>query len=187
MTRALAVFDRFIVFIFGLLLLAGGLIPAAYYWEIPYVSHFLDTQIDRGKLVNVQSYSWFDTALIVTTALLALLGLWFLLANIQNRSFSNSPLSRDDGDGGTTTLNIRRIAEAACEQLELSPLISAAKPAVQMLGKRPTATFTVSAPPGAPLKEVTRLLELSDEDIAQACEGVDFDTVYKLQFNRVGT
>ena len=33
MTRTLAFFDRLIIFLLGLLLLAGGLIPAALYWD----------------------------------------------------------------------------------------------------------------------------------------------------------
>ena len=41
MSKTLSFFDRLVVFLTGLLLLAAGLVPVAYYWEIPYVSEYL--------------------------------------------------------------------------------------------------------------------------------------------------
>ena len=38
MTKGLAFFDRLIIFLLGLVLIAGGLIPVALFWEIPYLS-----------------------------------------------------------------------------------------------------------------------------------------------------
>lgn len=37
MTTGLAAIDRLIIFLLGLLLIAGGLIPVGMYWEIPYL------------------------------------------------------------------------------------------------------------------------------------------------------
>ena len=37
MSKTLSFFDRLIVFLTGLVLLLAGLVPMAYYWDIPYV------------------------------------------------------------------------------------------------------------------------------------------------------
>ena len=58
MTRTLAFFDRLIIFLLGLLLLLGGLIPAALYWNIPYVSDFV-RDINRSMIADVPGMNWY--------------------------------------------------------------------------------------------------------------------------------
>ena len=63
MSKTLSFFDRLVVFLTGLLLLAAGLVPVAYYWEIPYVSEYLN-RFDRESLGYVPDETWYRNALI---------------------------------------------------------------------------------------------------------------------------
>lgn len=184
MTPALSFLDRIAVFLTGLLLIAAGLVPAALYWRVPWVSERL-LALDRGRLARLPGESWWAAALIGALAALVVLGLWFILANIRNRAFSNRRVDPADAGHGDTTLNVQRIAEAACGQLEASPMVDKATTSVATVGRRPTATFTVTASPAAPIADVARLLEEADADLTAACPGVDIDTVYKLQLDRI--
>ncbi|WP_291313234.1 hypothetical protein [Corynebacterium sp. UBA2622] len=184
MTFALSALDRIVVLLTGLLLIAAGVIPVALYWRVPWLSEAL-LSYDRGQLASVPGQNWYATALIAALAALIILGLWFILANIRNRAFSNRGITPRDADHGETVLNVQRIAEAACTQLEASPMVDKAASTVAMVGRRPTATFTVTADPGHSFADVARLLEQADEDFALACPGVDIDTVYKLQLDRI--
>ena len=184
MTPALSLLDRIAVFLTGLVLIAAGLVPVALYWRVPWVSERL-LAVDRGRVAHLPGESWWAAALVAALAVLVVLGLWFLLANIRNRAFSNRRADPADTDRGDTILNIQRIAEAACGQLEASPAVDKATANVATVGRRPTATFTVTAAPASPIADVARLLEEADGDFAAACTGVDIDTVYKLQLDRI--
>ena len=91
MTKTLAFFDRLLVFVVGLLLLLAGLVPAALRWDIPYASDVVK-RLDRPYLGQIPSESWYQTALIAAAIASLLLGLWFILANIRTRAFSNLSL-----------------------------------------------------------------------------------------------
>ncbi|QYH20281.1 hypothetical protein JKI95_05060 [Corynebacterium aquatimens] len=121
MTKGLAAFDRVIVFILGLLLLLGGLIPAALYWDIPYVSEFLNDNFNRGEIAEFSAYSGYETGLIITAIIAFLLGLWFIVANIRSRAFSNREITAADPAHGETIINVQRVAEAACGHARLRP------------------------------------------------------------------
>ena len=92
MTRTLAFFDRLIIFLLGLLLLLGGLIPAALYWNIPYVSDFV-RDINRSMIADVPGMNWYTGALIAVMVASIILGLWMILSNIRSRGFNNRAIA----------------------------------------------------------------------------------------------
>lgn len=184
MTKGLAFFDRLITFLIGLVLLLAGLLPAALYWDIPYVSDWLN-QFDRSAIATVRDQSWYNTALIVTALLLFLLGLWFILANVRSRAFSNREITPADPAHGETIINVQRLSEAACATLSSEQAIAKADCRVAMVGQRPTATFTVTAQPEYQLEEAVQAIERANEDFRIANHTMEIDTVWKLHLDRV--
>lgn len=185
MTKGLAAFDRVIVFILGLLLLLGGLIPAALYWDIPYVSEFLHDNFNRAELTEFPGRSGYETGLIIAAIIAFLLGLWFIVANIRSRAFSNREITAADTAHGETIINVQRVAEAACAALQTYEPIARAESRVAMVGDRPTATFTVTANPAYELDEAIAAIEAANEDFRVANHTMEIDTVWKLQLDRI--
>lgn len=185
MTKTLAFFDRLLVFLLGLALLLAGLVPAALYWDIPYVSEFLG-RLDRPALTEIPTESWYNPALLTTAIIAFILGLWILLANIRSRAFSNRAITPADPAHGDTIINVQRLSEAACDALvKRNDAITRADSKVAMEGQRPTATFTVTADPAYSFNEVIVILENANEDFRMANDTMDIDTVWKLQLDRI--
>lgn len=184
MTKTLSFFNRLVTFLLGLLFIAAALVPIAEYWEIPYLSDGV-RQLDRTRLANLPNQDWFINALIGAAVVLAILGLWVLLANIRSRAFSNREIMPADPQHGETVINVQRVSEAACSALQTLEEINNASSRVAMVGQRPTATFTLTANPEYPLEDVVRVIESADQDFRMANHTMEIDTVWKLQLDRV--
>ena len=184
MTRTLAFFDRLIIFLLGLLLLVGGLIPAALYWDIPYVSEFV-RGINRSLLTDVPGMNWYTAALVGTLIGSIILGLWLIMPNIRNRGFNNRFIAPAEPELGDTRINVARVAQAACNHAEQTEIVTQAKQSVAFVGDRPTATFTVTANPDFSLETVVSYVEQMDADFRDAVDTMDIDTVFKLHLDKV--
>lgn len=184
MSKTLAFFDRLITFLIGLLLLLAGLIPAALFWDIPYVTDYLN-RFDRAQFNELDAKSWYNNALLATAIVLFLLGLWFVLANIRSRAFSNREIQPADPEHGETVINVERVAGAACDALEQSEAVQKAECKVATVGERPTATFTVTGDPAYSLEDLVELIERANEDFRVANHTMEIDTVWQLHFDRV--
>lgn len=184
MTRSLAFIDRLIIFLLGLLLLLGGLIPAALYWDIPYVSDVV-REFNRSMIADVPGMNWYTGALIATLILSIILGLWMILPNIRSRGFSNRTLVPEQPELGETRVNVARIAQAACTHAESTDLITKATQNVAFVGDRPTATFTITANPQFDFETIVSYVEQIDADFRDAVDTMDIDTVFKLQLDKV--
>ena len=184
MTRTLAFFDRLIIFLLGLLLLAGGLVPAALYWDIPYVSDFV-RGVNRAVLTDVPGMNWYTAALVGTMIGAIIIGLWLIMPNIRNRGFNNRFITPAQPDLGDTRVNVARVAQAACNHAEQTEIVKQAKQSVAYVGDRPTATFTVTANPEFDLETVVAYVEAMDADFRDAVDTMDIDTVFKLHLDKV--
>ena len=184
MTKTLSFFNRLAVFLLGLLLILAGLFPIAEYWQIPYLVDAADF-VDRTRLIDLGYQDHYITALIIGAILAAILGLWILLANIRSRAFSNRGILPADPEHGETIINVQRVSEAACTSLEHANEIRRASCKVAMVGKRPTATFTVFANPEYPLEDAIRVIEAADQDFRMANHTMEIDTVWKLHLDRI--
>lgn len=184
MTKTLNFFNRLIVFVVALLLIAAGLIPVAEYWEIPYLIDAAE-YLDRTRLIDLVDSEAYVTALIIAAIVAAVLGLWILLANIRSRAFSNRGIVPADPEHGETIVNVQRVSEAACASLEHANEIQRASSKVAMVGQRPTATFTVVANPDYPFEDAVRMIEAADQDFRMANHTMELDTVWKLHLDRV--
>lgn len=184
MTKTLSFFNRLVTFLLGLLGVIVALFPIAEYWEIPYLSDFL-RDIDRSRVTYLAYEDWYTKALIAAAIVLAVLGLWILLANLRSRAFSNGNIVPADAAHGDTVINVQRVAEAACNTIQRLDEVQRADSRVAMVGQRPTVTFTVTANPNYPLESAIRAIEAADDDFRLASHTMDIDTVWKLQFDRI--
>lgn len=184
MTRTLAFFDRLIIFLLGLALLLGGLIPAALYWEIPYVSDVV-RDVNRSMIADVPGMNWYTTALFIALAASIILGLWLILPNIRSRGFNNRAIAPAHPDMGDTRINVARLAEAACTHAESTELVTKASQSVAYVGERPTATFTITANPEFDFETIVAYVEQIDADFRDAVDTMDIDTVFKLHLDKV--
>ena len=184
MTKTLGFFDRLITFLLGLLLICVGLVPIAEYWDIPYLSDWVE-DLNRPWLTEFAYEDWYINALIAASIVLGILGLWILLANLRSRAFSNRGIVPADPEHGETIINVQRVAEAACSSLEHASEVRRASSKVAMVGQRPTATFTVFANPDYPFEDAVRVVEAADQDFRMASHTMEIDTVWKLQLDRV--
>lgn len=184
MSTATSGFNRALVFLAGLVLIAAGLVPAALYWPIPWVSEQV-SRLDRAVVGEVPAAPWFTAASVAALIILLVLGVWLVVSTIRNRAFSFADASPTVADQGTTVLNLQRIGEAACKHLESNEMVDSATVTVSRIGRRPTATFRVVAQPSYRFADVAAVLEAADRDLADALPGTDLDTVYKLELDRV--
>lgn len=184
MTKTLAFFDRLLVFILGILLLCFGFIPLTYFWDIPYVSEWTQ-QVDPAVIGNLPYRSWYNTALIVGAVVLAIVGLWAVIANVRSRGFSTREITAADAEHGTTEINVKRVAEAACHHLATNPMINSADTKVAMVETRPTIEFVAVANPAFSLDEVATVLEEADQDFRMANHTMNVDTLWKLHYDQV--
>lgn len=184
MTGKLAALNRIVAFLAGAVLIAAGLAPAALYWDIPVVSGAV-ARVDRARLADLPDQPWFFPAAVAALVLLLALGLWLILANIRSRAFDNRAAELAGPRAGSTVVNVKRVGDAACAALASHPLITRAACRVAYVGARPTATFTVVPDPALPLAEVAGLVEAADAQFADALEGVDLHTVYKVEIDRI--
>lgn len=184
MTKTLGFFDRLITFLLGLLLICVGLVPIAEYWDIPYLSDWVE-DLNRPWLTEFAYEDWYINALIAASIVLGILGLWILLANLRSRAFSNRGILPADPEHGETIVNVQRVSDAACDALERLDEVAQAKCRVAMVGQRPTATFMVTANPNYPLEDAIRVVEAADQDFRVANHTMEIDTVWKLNLDRV--
>ena len=107
MKSGTAAFDRVLVFVFGVLLIAAGLIPTALYFDIPYVSDVVESY-DRNQLGTLPAQPWFPFALVGGFIVSLILGIWIVAANLASRSFSTE--KRRPGPAGSRRYRAQRAA-----------------------------------------------------------------------------
>lgn len=184
MTHTLAFFDRLIVFLLGLLMLLGGLIPAALYWDIPYLSDVVE-RFNRSMIADVPGMNWYTGALIAALVASLILGFWMILPNIRNRAFNNRAVLPSHPELGDTQVNVARVAQAACDHAEQTDIVTKATQSVAFIGQRPTATFTITADPEFEFETILAYVEQIDADFRDAVDTMDIDTVFKLHVDKV--
>lgn len=184
MTKGLAFIDRLIIFLLGLVLLIGGLIPAALYWDIPYVSPVVQ-EFNRSMIADVPGMNWYTAALITALVVSLILSGLLVLPNIRSRRFNNRQLVPAQPAMGETKVNVSRLAQAACAYAESTEIVDKASQTVAYVGQRPTATFTVTANPEFDLETIVSYIEQMDADFRDAVDTMDIDTVFKLHLDKI--
>lgn len=179
MNRGLATVDRIIVFLVGLIALAGGLWFAALRFDCPPAKD-LARRVDTQRIAEVPQQGWYLYLLIGILVVSVILGLWIIIANIRPHGF-NRVRSSASAPEGTIGLTMAKIADGVGESIEHQvPRVESVRQKVSVDRNRPTVRWTINAHPGIRLEQLRAVLEQSERDFREAIRDVDVDTTYRL-------
>ncbi len=127
MSRATITTNRVAAFLLGLLLIAVGT-AAALWWQSTLTGWFpaVPDRLDSSSAFDLTQRSWWPWAAGVVGVVLILVGLRWLIAHLPSRSVSHLKLTGSTS-AGTLVAEVRPVAKAAAEALELTPGIRAAR------------------------------------------------------------
>ncbi|MCF4005885.1 alkaline shock response membrane anchor protein AmaP [Corynebacterium uropygiale] len=179
MNRGLAAADRIIVFLVGLLILAGGVWVTALRFNCPPAQE-LGKRVDTKLIAGIPGESWYLYLLIGILVVSIIIGLWLIIANIRPHGF-NRVRSSASAPEGTIGLTMGKIADAVGESIERQvPRVESVSQKVSVDRNRPTVRWTITAHPGVRLEQLRSVLEQSERDFREAIRDVDVDTTYRL-------
>ncbi|GAB3691823.1 hypothetical protein [Corynebacterium nasicanis] len=178
MNRRINYFDRIVVLLVGLLILAGGAWAVGLYLDVPLAQRLTDI-INFPAWRAAPDQPWFDWALAGLMVVSALLGGWLIALNVRRYRLSRITSPTSDASG-TITLNLATLAGAVAKELEEHPRVDSVLHSVTEYWNRPTMTITVRARPGADILALRETLEAAERDVRAAIPGIDVDTVYRL-------
>ena len=183
MSKGLAAFDRIILFLLGLVLLASGLLPILMHFNVDFANEAA-RWVDHDTWGNLAQQPWFFSLLIGLTIVSALLGLWFIIANSRPRHFNrvDSPASNEDGD---IRMQMSNLSGGIASSMEEIPGVISVDKKVSYDRARPTAEFTVTASPETNVESLRQHIDRAEADFRDAFENLDIDTVYRLHFERL--
>lgn len=183
MSKLTAFIDRFIFFLISIGLIVFGLWPVLVHFDVQFAKD-LALWRDPEAWKTLPEQDWYEYLLWGVLAGSIIIGLWLIIINLRRRTFPRLGSSASDEDG-EITLHIGHIAKAMTAQLETDSDISSAKHKVSIDRKRPTIEFTITARPEADLSKLNDMIETSEDDLRDAIDDVDIDTVYRLHMNKV--
>ncbi|MCZ9309437.1 alkaline shock response membrane anchor protein AmaP [Corynebacterium uberis] len=183
MSRGLAGLDRTVIFLLSLIAIAAGLWGIGVWANID-VANQIGQHIDAGQIKTFQDTVWYEVTLWAVLILGVILGIWWILANLNPRGF-NRVRSSASNHSGAIDLALQRIASAVDEHLEELPRVNRVNHKVAMDRSRPTIAWTVNAEATADLGQLRQAIEQSERDFRTAVRDVDVDTVYKLHLSPV--
>mgnify|MGYP000892955390 CR=1 FL=1 len=178
MNRRINYFDRIVVLIVGLLILAGGTWAVGLYFDLP-LSQGLTDLIDFPAWRAAPDADWFDLALAGIAVVSAVLGGWLIALNVRRYRMGRVVSPASDATG-TIAINLATIAGAIARDLEEHPRVDSVLHTVVNHWDRPTMTITVRARPGADIPALRDTLEATERDFRAAVPGIAVDSVYKL-------
>lgn len=132
MTRAPFKTDRFATIVVAALLIVLGLVLID--WRYHLVLHSYPTRVSLGSLPSWASSGWWPWAFALTTLVLGLVGLWWLLAHAR-RDTEKAIKMPQSSQHGTITLDTASLADAVARSLEhAGPFTSVKGTATQLNG-----------------------------------------------------
>lgn len=183
MTKRLALFNRLLFGILGLVLIALGL------WAIfdaagVSVAQELTSHLDRAFFASITETSWYKYAAVALSLAMFIAGVTLITANLRQQKIAKVDLPSSDGTGKITA-HLPSIAAAIADYLLEHDGVDKVSTRIARERGRSTATFTVEVNPTVGLEAPIRLLEAVEADFRDAIEGIDLDTVYKLHCSEV--
>lgn len=184
MSRKLATFDRILLGLLGIVLIALGVWPILIHFNVEFAK-YLALWVDHDAWKSLADNDWWVWALAGGSALLLILGLWIVVANLRHRRF-NYVESASSNDKGSITTSMNAIAGAVAQDLDGVKGVDHVERLVAYDRARPTLQYTVTANPDTPVERLTGAVETNERDFRAAFPDADLDTIYKLQFSKVG-
>ena len=183
MSKKLAGVDRFILAILGLVLISLGVWPILIHFDVEFAT-YLAKWVDHDTWASLPEQSWWVYVLAGATVVLALLGLWLIIANLRHRRF-NTVHSDASDEGGAIKTSMTAIAGAVADTLSNVDGVEKVSRLVAYDRARPTLQYEIMADPDTPLMRIKDAIEVNDRDFRAAFPDVDLDTTYKVHFTKV--
>ena len=167
MSRSVLRFDRLAALVLGLVLVAAGAAAAA--WGLGQLTRVwagAPQSLSTAGAGDVCGQSWWPGAAAAAAVLLALLGLWWLLAHVPRRSTGPLRLAGSDRSGALAVDGSSAAAVAADVLTETPGVRSASGRVVSDRGQL-VAEIDVTAEPDADLAEVAAAVDATGAQLAQ--------------------
>ena len=139
MSRAPYKLDRSATIVVALLLIALGLILID--WRYHLVLHSYPHRISLGSLPSWAASGWWPWIFAAATIVLALIGVWWLLAHLRSATTKQTKMPQSDPHG-TITLDTSSLASAVSDSLQRSGPFSSVKASTTSIGQATTVLVT---------------------------------------------
>jgi hypothetical protein len=159
-------FDRFAALVLGLVLVAAGAATAA--WGLGQLTRVwagAPQSVSTAGVGDVYGQSWWPGA-AAAAAVLALLGLWWLLAHVPHRSTGPLRLTGSDRSGALA-VDGSSAASAAADVIAETPGVRSASGRVVSDRGQLVAEIDVTTEPDADLAEVAAAVDATGAQLAQ--------------------
>lgn len=178
MNSRIALFDRIVVLLVGLLVLAGGSWAVGLFLDVPLAEDIAD-RIDSSAWLSAPSSGWFDPVLVVVGMLSAVLGGWLITLNLRRYRIGRvtSPASNALG---SIEIDLATLAAAVARQLEEHPRVESVQATVTDSWERPTLMLTLRAHADTDVSALRTTLDQTECELRAAIPGIDVDTVYRI-------
>ncbi|MGQ7294914.1 hypothetical protein [Quadrisphaera sp. KR29] len=166
MSRKVAGFDRLVVFVLGLVLIAGGAAVGA--WGLGLLDRVGITgpqQVSTQAVTDATGASWWGYATAAAAVVLGLLGLWWLLAHVPHRGADALRLPGSSPAGTLWLDGDAAVAVAAQVISEVPGVRSASGKMVSERGQL-IAELDVTADPEVDLVELDHAMSTASADLA---------------------
>lgn len=183
MSKKLATFDRILLGLLGIILIALGVWPILINFNVEF-AEYLAEWVDHDTWRTLGENSWWVWVLAGASALLLIIGLWLIVVNLRHRRFNNVE-SAASNEEGAISASMNAIATAVAKDLDALEGVDRVERLVAYDRARPTLQYTVVANPDTPLERLTNAVETNERDFREAFPDADLDTSYKLHFTKV--
>ena len=98
MSRKLATFDRILLGLLGIILIALGVWPILIHFNVEFAK-YLALWVDHDAWKTLADNDWWVWALAGGSALLLIVGLWLVVANLRHRRFNYGESAKSNYQG----------------------------------------------------------------------------------------
>lgn len=183
MSKKLAAFDRILLGLLCIILIALGVWPILIKFNVEF-AEYLAEWVDHDTWRTLSDNTWWVWALAGASTLLLIIGLWLVVVNLRQRRF-NTVESAASNEQGAISASMNAIASAVAKDLDSLSGVERVDRLVAYDRARPTLQYTVVANPDTPLERLINAVETNERDFRDAFPDADLDTSYKLHFTKV--
>ena len=145
MSKKLATFDRILLGLLGIILIALGVWPILINFNVEF-AEYLAEWVDHDTWRTLSENSWWVWVLAGASALLLIIGLWLIVVNLRHRRFNNVD-SAASNEQGAISASMNAIATAVAKDLDSLDGVERVDRLVAYDRARPTLQYTVVANP----------------------------------------
>jgi hypothetical protein len=175
MRRTVHTVDRLVVATAGLVLIAGGVVAVLWWQDVALMVDALE-RVDNTAIETAPDQPWWAWALLATTIILALAGLWLLFGNLRPNRFRTATLDRGSATvGGGRAVSVTDVGKAAAKSLERHRRIQSTRTRSYVEGTTPILELTITADPTADGRDLIEVLRAVRHQLQLSFAGSDVE------------